>query len=123
MTASLSDLLTAAQNIVKALNDQSRQTLLIAGAQISTAIIDKRLVLVGPGRLCSISVGAMGGVTGGVIYDSGDAASLTNALCVVPKAEGITVANLPFVNGLLVVPANGEEITVSYSTGVIPGGR
>jgi hypothetical protein len=52
-----------------------------------------------------------------VIYDSNIATSLTNTLAIVDNALGITVINMPYNNGLVVVPGTGMTLVVSYSEG------
>jgi hypothetical protein len=52
-----------------------------------------------------------------VIYDSNAASSLTNALAVVDNVLGVSVVNIPYNNGLVVVPGTGMTVVVSYSEG------
>jgi hypothetical protein len=52
-----------------------------------------------------------------MIYDSNLTTSLTSALAVVDNTLGVTVINMPYNNGLVVVPGTGMTLVVSYSEG------
>lgn len=116
----MNDLLTAAKNIVSAINDQSRQTLMLAGAQVAEGLASTTggMVLTGSGRLVNISVVAAGSGAGEV-HDTNVATNMTgsNFLCVIPAAVGIYVINMPFNLGIGVKTGTGQVISISYSTG------
>jgi hypothetical protein len=52
-----------------------------------------------------------------VVYDSNNASSLTSGLASVANAVGVTVINMPYNNGLVVVPGTGMTVVISYSEG------
>lgn len=116
MSASISDILTAAKNIVTAINGLGQTYLKVQGAMRSAALTSNTPVVSGQGRLASISVIAAGS-TEGMIYDSNAVLSLTNPLVVIDNAAGVTVANLPYNNGLVVAPGTGMTVVVTYSEG------
>jgi hypothetical protein len=114
--SSLSDILTAAKNIVTAINGVGQTYLKVQGAIRSNTLTATALVSSGQGRLASVSV-IVAGSTDAMIYDSNIATSLTNALAVVDNLLGVTVINMPYNNGLVVVPGTGMTLVVSYSEG------
>jgi hypothetical protein len=114
--ASLSDILTAAKNIVTSVNQLGQTYLKVNGSARSQTITATTLVATGQGRLASISV-VVAGSTPCVIYDSSDAGSLTSALASATNAIGVAVVNMPYNNGLVVVPGSGMTVVVSYSEG------
>jgi|SRR6478609_7768217 len=121
MAASLDEILTAAKNIVTAINNASRQYLIIAGAQIYEKITAPTLVVTGHGRLCVVSV-YTAGTTVGMAYDATVTTDTTKPLCSIPMAVGVYRIDLPFDFGLVIVPGTGHGITVSYSAGIGAGG-
>jgi hypothetical protein len=114
--SSLSDILTAAKNIAVAINNVGQIYLRVQGAQRSATMTTTSLVASGQGRLASVSV-IVAGSTEAIIYDSNLATSLTNTLAVVDNLLGVTVINMPYNNGLVVVPGTGMTLVVSYSEG------
>jgi len=114
--SSLSDILTAAKNIAVAINNAAQIYLRVQGAIRSATMTATTLVSSGQGRLASVSV-IVAGSTDGIIYDSNLTTSLTNALAVVDNVLGVTVINMPYNNGLVVVPGTGMTLVVSYSEG------
>jgi hypothetical protein len=123
MTASLSDILTAAKNIVTATNNSARQTLLLAGAQVDAGISANRSILNGQGRLVTVSVTTAGSTTG-TIYDVNGLTSNNLPLYTIPMAVGTYQVGLPCNFGLLVTPGTGMVVTVSYSAaGVAVGSQ
>ena len=125
MSASISDILTAAKNVVTAINGLGQTYLKVQGVLRSLTLTPTspvvlpagiHLVSSGQGRLASISV-IVAGSADGMIYDSNSTGSLTNGLAIIGNVEGITAANLPFNNGLVVVPGTGMTVVVTYSEG------
>lgn len=114
--SSLSDILTAAKNIAVALNTAAQTYLKVQGASRSATMTTTTLVSTGQGRLASVSV-VVAGSTDAMIYDSNLTTSLTNALAVVDNVQGVAVINMPYNNGLVVVPGTGMTLVVSYSEG------
>ena len=115
MTASLSDLLTAAKNIATAINQASRTYLGVQGMQLAPNIKSAAVVVTGTGRLAVLSV--ITAHTGGMIYDSKDPGNTTEPMLSIPDVIGIYQINLPFDDGLLVVPVANQQVTISYSIG------
>lgn len=114
--ASLSDILTTAKNLVTSVNQLGRTYLSINGTTRSATLTTTTLVNRGQGRLASISV-VVAGSSACVVYDSNAAASLTSSLAAVTNAIGVTVVNMPYNNGLVVVPGTGMTVVISYSEG------
>jgi energy-converting hydrogenase Eha subunit E len=114
--SSLSDIFTTAKNISVAINNAAQVYLKVQGAQRSATLTTTSLVSSQQGRLASISV-IVAGSTAGIIYDSSVTGSLINALAVIANTVGVTVVNLPYNTGLVVVPGTGMTVVVSYSEG------
>jgi hypothetical protein len=114
--ASLSDILTTAKNLVTSVNQLGRTYLSVNGVTRSATLTTTTLVTSGQGRLASISV-VVAGSTNCVVYDSNNASSLTSGLAAVANAVGVTVINMPYNNGLVVVPGTGMTVVISYSEG------
>ena len=114
--SSLSDILTAAKNVVTAINGIGQTYLKVQGSNRSDTLNSTALVSTGQGRLASISV-IVAGSTDGMIYDSSATGSLTSPLAVIDNLVGVNFANLPYNNGLVVVPGTGMTVVVTYSEG------
>jgi hypothetical protein len=114
--ASLSDILTTAKNLVTSVNQLGRTYLSVNGVARSATLTGTTLVNSGQGRLASISV-VVAGSSACVVYDSNNASSLTSSLAAVTNAIGVTVINMPYNNGLVVVPGTGMTVVISYSEG------
>lgn len=112
--ASLSDILTAAKNIVTALNNAAQSYLNVQGVRNSGSLSAATLVQSGAGRVCVVSVTTAGSATG-KIYDATAATATTNPVYVIPTTAGVTVVNIPITNGLVVAPGTGQVVMVSYS--------
>ena len=114
--SSITDIFSAAKNIAVAINNAAQIYLKVQGAQRSGTLTGTTLVSSAQGRLASISV-VVAGSTDGMIYDSSVSTSLINALAVIDNVIGVTVINLPYNTGLVVVPGTGMTVVVSYSEG------
>lgn len=114
--SSLSDILSAAKNIVVAINSASQTYLKVQGNSRSDTLTSTTLVSSGQGRLASISV-VVAGSADGMVYDSNAVASLTSAMVVIDNVLGVTLVNMPYDNGLVIVPGTGMTVVVSYSEG------
>ena len=114
--SSLSDILTAAKNIAVALNTAAQTYIKVQGAKRSATMTTTTLVATGQGRLASVSV-VVAGSTEATIYDSSLTTTLINALAVVDNVQGVSVINMPYNSGLVVVPGTGMTLVVSYSEG------
>lgn len=114
--SSLSDILTAAKNIAVAINNASQSYLKVQGVSRSSTLTSTASISSGQGRLASVSV-IVAGSTSATIYDSSAVGNLSSALAVVGNTVGVTVINLPYNNGLVVVPGTGMTVVVTYSEG------
>jgi type II secretory pathway pseudopilin PulG len=125
MTASLSDLLSAAKNIAQAINDAARAYVGVQGSQVSNSVSASTQIVHGAGRLANINV-IVAGTGAGVIYDTIDAGNSNNPnhrLAAIPMTVGSFFINTSFNDGLLVVPGTGQTVTVTYSTGSAAGNQ
>lgn len=113
MSASLSDILTTAKNLVTAINAVITNYAAIAGSNSLAAIAAPAVVKAAPGRLCVVSV-TTAGTTAGVAYDAATA-STARPLYAIPNTVGVFVVNLPTNYGLYVVPGSGQVVAVGYS--------
>lgn len=112
--ASLSDLLTAAKNIVTAINGLGQTYLNIQGALSYTDLTAATLVHSGNGRLCNVVVTTAGSATGAV-YDSTNTTTPANLIYVIPNTVGVYTVNFPVNYGIVVVPGTGQVVSVSHS--------
>jgi hypothetical protein len=117
MSTSLSDLLTAAKNIVTSLSGLGQTYLNVVGQKRSAILSSTTATLVntGQGRLSNVSVIAGSGSNVGAIYDSNSASSLTNQIATIPTVPGVYALNIPYNNGLVLVLGTGMTALVSYS--------
>jgi hypothetical protein len=113
--SSLSDILTAAKNVVTAISQLGQTYLKIQGTAKSDTITAPTLVYSGQCRLASISVITSSGSVNGMVYDSSNVSSLTSPMAIIEHPVGIKVINMPVNNGILVVPGAGMSVVVSYS--------
>lgn len=120
MSASLTDLLTTGKNIVTAINGLVTTYIGLQGIQVANGITTTTLVTTKPGRLKKVSV-VVAGSAAGVSYDSNSTAALANPICALLATAGVYDIDIPFVNGLVIVPGTGQTVTVSYSTGAAVG--
>lgn len=114
MSVSLSDILTAAKNIVTALNNQAQTTISINGLQTVSNISAATLVKSSGGRVCSVSV-IVAGSASGTIYDVNNVLGTSNPVFKIPTTVGVTFVNMPTTNGIVVAPGSGQTVSVSYS--------
>lgn len=114
MSVSLSDILTAAKNIVTAINTISQNYMNVQGAITISAITTPTVLKSISGRVASVSV-VVAGSANGAIYDSESTSVLTNKIFIIQQVVGITVVNLPVNAGIVVVPGTGQTVAVSYS--------
>ncbi len=114
MAASLSDLLTTAQNIVTAINNAAQVYFNVNGVQSTADITAATLVRVGAGRIAVVSVTTAGSAVGH-IYDANIASATTLPIYTIPTTAGVYVVNLPVTYGIVVAPGSGQHVTVSFS--------
>jgi len=112
--ASLDAILTAAQNLVQAVNTAAQILLQINGTKSSTAISTPTYVESGPGRICRVSI-TSAGTSSGYLYDAQSANDLTRPLWLIPMTPGLIQVNIVTTYGILVVPGAGQVVSVGYS--------
>lgn len=112
--ASLSDILTAAKNVVTAISGLGQTYVSVQGAQSTGSVSAATLVQLGNGRVATVVVTTAGSAAGH-IYDGNTAASTTNPVYVIPNTVGVYVVNMPVTLGLVVTPGTGQVVNVSYS--------
>lgn len=112
--SSLSDILTAAKNIVTALNNAAQTYLNVNGTQIAPGLSATTQVSIVSGRLATLSI-IVGGSASGVIYDARVTTDTSRPLYNIPTTPGIVYINMPVVNGIVVAPGTGQVVAVSYS--------
>lgn len=112
--ASLSDLLTAAKNIVQAINALAQTYLNVQGAQNFVGLTAATVVKSTAGRIAEISVIDAGSATG-MVYDSATTAATIKPLYVIPMTVGVYVVNLPASFGITIAPGTGQTVSGSFS--------
>lgn len=110
----MSDILTAAKNVVTAINQLGQTYLQVQGSKLFSSITAATLVQSGQGRLARVSV-VVAGSSAGSIYDASVSTATTNQIWVIPNTVGVTDVNLPVNNGIVVVPGTGQTVVISYS--------
>jgi hypothetical protein len=112
--ASLSDILSSAQNLVTAVNTAFQSYLSVQGKLNHADISSATLVQQGPGRVCMVVV-LVAGSTVGAIYDANASASTSNKIYVIPMTVGVVFLNMPVTSGIVVAPGTGQHVAISYS--------
>ncbi len=112
--ASLTDILTAAKNLVTSISQISQAMIAISGTQVTTNITTATLVKSGQGWIARVSI-VDAGSAAGAIYDASTASATTDKLFTLPMTAGIAEINLPVNNGIVVAPGTGQTIVISYS--------
>lgn len=111
--ASLSDILSTAQNVVQAINGVASGYKEVQGTKNTAGISAATLVNSGKGRIASVSVLVAGAA--GKIYDANLATATTNEIYVIPATVGVFWVNFPLSFGLVVAPGAAQVVSVSYS--------
>ena len=112
--ASLSDILTAAKNLVAAVNGASQTYLGINGAQTLAKITSATVVQTGGGRVATVSI-VVAGSAAGTIYDASATTDTTRPIYTIPATLGVVYLNMPVSYGIVVAPGTGQTISISYS--------
>ena len=115
MSGSITNILTATQNVVTALNAATQNAVQLAGAKNATGITATTVVSTNPGRIVVMSVIVAGAA--GFIYDASTTAgaTATRYVAVIPATVGVYVINIPVAYGIVVAPGAGQTVTVSYT--------
>lgn len=111
---SLSDLLTTAQNIVKAINALAQNYLNVQGVLNFAGLTAPTVVKATGGRVARISVIVAGSATG-LVYDGATLTATSKPLWVIPTTVDVFEVNIPTSFGLLVIPGSGQSVSGSYS--------
>lgn len=112
--ASLSDILTSAQNVVQAINGLAQTYLTVQGGINKADISVATLLKSESGRVATVVVTTAGSAPGAV-YDGKLATVTTNKLFDIPNTTGIYVVNMPANYGIVVAPGTGQIVAVGYS--------
>ena len=112
--ASLTDILTASQNIVRALSNLGTTFLQVQGDKVANGIAAAAQVSTGQGRLARVSVIIAGSVEGEA-YDANTLYDTSSPIMVIPNTVGIIDVNIPTNNGIVIKPGTGQVVTISYS--------
>lgn len=112
--ASLDDILTAAKNIVTAINGLATTYTAVNGALSAQAISIPTVVSSKAGRLATVSITTAGSAAG-TIYDSASLTDTSRPIGVIPNMVEIGSVNLPVAYGIVVVPGTGQVVTVGYA--------
>jgi hypothetical protein len=119
-TSSLSDLLTAAKNIVIALNASTQSSQVINGTSSASGITTATVVKGSAGRLIRIAVGVAGSAPGAV-YDASSITGITlgtttkGLIAAIPNAVGSVTINSAVNTGIAIFPGSGQVLSVVYS--------
>lgn len=123
MSGSNTDLLTTAKNVVTQMATLGQQWLAIQGTQTAKGLTATTLLKSGAGRVASVVV-VVAGSADGAIYDAISTAAIGpsnliwtihKSLTVIDQTSVPVVLNLPFKDGLVIVPGTGMTVVVSYS--------
>jgi len=113
-SASMSDILTAAKNIVTAISQLGQNYINIQGAQGKSALTAATLLKTSAGRMVAVSVTTAGSTTGAV-YDASATGVTTNPIFVIPMAIGVYEVGVPTNFGIVIVPGTGMTCTAVFS--------
>jgi hypothetical protein len=120
--ANLDDVVTVQKNGVVAVNAlvQSLTNFReiysnVMGGNSAIGISSDSLIMTGAGRLVTVSV--ITAAAGGTIHDIDTVADATtaNAIYTIPNSTGATLVNFPFFDGIVIKPAAGSIVSISYS--------
>ena len=116
--ASLDDILSVQKNGVVALSNITQILKRSAGTNTSAATTADLLVVVGAGRLVSVSVIVSGSAAGGA-YNAASisTAASANEMVSFSTTAGVYPVGTEFVNGLVIKPGSGQTIAVTYTPG------
>jgi hypothetical protein len=107
-------LLTALQQLVAALNGAATSYANIVGVANFGPISAPTVVKTTPGRICEISV-LSAGTTTGYFYDSASASITTAAMIPIPNVVGVYRVQWPMAIGITVIPGASQVISGTYS--------
>ena len=116
--ASLDDLLTAAKNVVTAINGVNVTVARAQGTLTSATLITDTVIATGSGRLVNFSV-TVAGTGNGTIHNAStvEGATAANLLVVVPQTLGVVQVGQAFTAGLVYKRGTGQSANVTYYLG------
>ena len=116
--ASLDDLLTAAKNIVTAINGVNVTFRASIGTLTSPTLITDSVIATGSGRLVNFAV-TITGSGNGAIHNASTVATATaaNLLMIVPQTLGFVQVGQAFTAGLVYKRGTGQSANVTYYLG------
>lgn len=122
--ANLDDVITVQKNGVVALNALTEVLAQFKSIYTSAVgnnsylgVTEDALIYSGSGRLVNVIVSAA--AAGGTIHDAATVASATaaNVVFPIPNSVGLSVVNVPIFDGIVIKPAAGSTVGVTYSEG------
>jgi hypothetical protein len=116
--ASLDDLLTAAKNIVTAINGVNVTVRASIGTLTSPTLITDTVISTSPGRLVNFAV-TITGSGNGSLHNASTVATATaaNLLVIVPQTLGVVPVGQAFAVGLVYKRGTGQSANVTYYLG------
>lgn len=116
--ASLDDLLTAAKNIVTAINGVNVTVRASIGTLTSPTLITDTVISTSPGRLVNFAV-TITGSGNGSLHNASTVATATadNLLVIVPQTLGVVPVGQAFSVGLVYKSGTGQSANVTYYLG------
>ena len=113
---SVSDILTALQDLVRATNAVVDGLAALAPHYTSGQVIASRLVQTGFVRVLGVSV-ISAGAGAGILYDTNTLAGAISATAIYPVAAttGYTALDMVFQNGLVYIPSSAQAATIFYA--------
>ena len=122
--AGVDDLVTVQKNgvvavnsLVQALAEFKQIYSSFVGTLTSNGINANTLVTTGSGRIVNVSIITAAGSGAGTIHDVASVVdtSADNAIFAIPNTTGVVAVNFPFKFGIVVKPASGCNLSISYS--------
>lgn len=108
------DILSAAQNIVTAINSAAQTYLSVNGNASLSGLTAATVVKSSAGRVCVVSV-IVGGAGVGTVYDAAATGVTTAPVYTIPTTAGAYEVNIATANGIVVAPGSGQTVTVGFS--------
>lgn len=113
-SAGATQILTALQQLVAALNGAATSYANIVGVANFGPITSATVVKNSSGRICEISV-ISAGTTTGYVYDSASTSATTAIMIPIPNVVGVYRVQWPMATGITVSPGAGQTISGTYS--------
>lgn len=115
--ASLSDILTAIQHVASNIAQLGQMYLQVQGQQTAAGLSGAPVVVKqGAGRVAKVAViSEVGTGPAAQLVDANSVTATGPVIFNVPGAVGLYDVNLPFLSGLLVIPAGADVVSVSFS--------